>query len=81
MPDVGAVPVEPVAVASCEDVRVEWLDIDAAGLRCLGFASSLWTLGPPASEHATPCLEQFEHGDSSLHCKSEWWLGFQRFLS
>ena len=59
------------AVASCEDVRVEWLDIDVAGLRGLAFASSRWTLGPPASEHGTLCLTQFAHGDSSLHCESE----------
>ena len=55
------------AVASCEDVRVEWLDIDVAGLRGLAFTSSRWTLGPPASEHGTLCLTQFAHGDSSLH--------------
>jgi hypothetical protein len=69
--DARAVAFVYVAVASCEDVRVEWLDIDVAGLRCLAFASSRCTLGPPASEHGTLCLTQFAQGDSSLHCKSE----------
>lgn len=59
------------AVASCEDVRVEWLEIDIAGLRGLAFASSRWTLGPPASEHGTLCLVQFEQGDCSSHCERE----------
>jgi hypothetical protein len=59
------------AVASCEDVRVEWLETDIAGLRGLGFASSRWTLGPPAREHGTLCLVQFEQGDCSSHCESE----------
>ena len=35
------------------------------------FASSLATIGPPASEHATPCRTQLEQGRSSLHCECD----------
>ena len=35
------------------------------------FVSSRGTNGPPASEQATPCRTQFEHGFSSLHCESD----------
>lgn len=57
---------------SCEEVvLVERLNIDVEGLRCLGLASSLGTLGPPAREQATLCRTQFEQGASSLHCECE----------
>lgn len=58
-------------LVSSDEFLVEWLEIDVAGLRCFGFASSLGTFGPPAREHATLCLTQFEHGASSLHCECE----------
>jgi hypothetical protein len=69
--DVGAAAVVLMPAISCEDVLVEWLEIDVAGLRCFAFASSLGTFGPPAREHATLCRMQFEHGASSLHCECE----------
>jgi hypothetical protein len=66
--DTGAAVVEGMLTISCDDVLVEWLDTDVAGLRCcFAFASSLGTFGPPAREHATLCLVQFEQGASSLH--------------
>lgn len=66
--DAGAAVVECMLAMSCDDVRVEWLDTEVAGLRCcFAFASSLGTFGPPASEHATLCRKQLEHGASSLH--------------
>lgn len=66
--DAGAAVVECMLTMSCDDVLVEWLDTDVAGLRCcFAFASSLGTFGPPAREHATLCRTQFEQGDSSLH--------------
>ena len=46
------------------------VDDDVVDCR-LGFASSLDTFGPPASEHATPCRTQFEHGLSSSHCERD----------
>ena len=72
--DAGAAVVECMLTISCDDVLVEWLDTEVAGLRCccFAFASSLGTFGPPAREHATLCLTQFEHGDSSLHCECEY---------
>lgn len=67
--DAGAPTVELMLAISCDDVLVEWLDTDVAGLRCcFALASSLGTFGPPAREHATLCRTQFEQGDSSLHC-------------
>ena len=54
---------------SCDDAVFEsvLVDDDVVDVR-LFFVSSRGTKGPPASEHGTPCLTQFEHGFSSSHC-------------
>jgi len=63
----AAVLTVPLAGAdvSLEDV-LETLGDEVAEVR-LVFASSRGTCGPPANEHRTSCLTQFEQGDSSLH--------------
>lgn len=70
---VGSTAAVDLDAGSLCDVRLDKLGDDVDGLRALAFglASSLGTFGPPAREHGTPCLTQFEHGDSSLHCECE----------
>lgn len=64
----------PLAAALASDVScdavLEKPEDEVVDLR-LYFASSRGTYGPPANEHGTPCLTQFEQGDSSLHCECD----------
>jgi len=69
----GSVAVECEPASLCDVLRDRLGDDVDGERRCIAFglASSLGTFGPPAREHGTPCLTQFAHGDSSLHCECE----------